>query len=144
MSAEQLPKELLELLRESTDRLEELCAVLDREYSALRDQDLDSLRETIARKQILAAELEDYERRRLVALDVHDLSVDELGAHRQHLEQLALRCDKQNRVNGVLLEKNRRRVQTVLAILQGTAAAELYNPTGTTVSTRCSQSLAQA
>jgi len=155
---------MLSVLRETLQLAESLHASLEREQQALYDNDLESIEQIAAAKAELAASIEALERRRaeLVSQAGFPTHANGMAAYLGHLEQgpegtrtvtaqwqtlqgVLRQCDRQNQINGIMLEKNRRRAEALLRLLRGDAdTPQLYSEAGKAVSDKRGQHLAQA
>ena len=126
-----------------------LVAVLGQEHEALQQRDSDALEKNTQEKQNLIAAIEKQGRERLELLKAAGIDTDresvlsfvdaepELRSRWDELESVLLECQKQNQLNGLLLEKGRQQTQQILGILLGEGSrkeTELYNASGTTFS----------
>ncbi|NOZ38514.1 MAG: flagellar protein FlgN [Gammaproteobacteria bacterium] len=154
--------ELSLILRDISDHLVQLAATLESEYNALADNDLDTIIQAANDKNRLFEFLEDLEKERHALLLAAGLDFDsngimaylqrgtsqtknETAATWQQIEILTHRCRKQNQINGIMLEKNRRRTEKALAILKGqTPQIATYTANGETCHSQQSHSLAKA
>ncbi|MDH5180189.1 MAG: flagellar protein FlgN [Gammaproteobacteria bacterium] len=151
------------LLRDMYEALSELAMVLENEHHALETTDVDKLHQAAVRKEGLSDKLEKLEQQRVALLSRANktpdkesmlLFIDEAAGNRsesmhsiwQMVEELAVRCDTQNRINGIVIENSKRQTQAALAILRGhlTAEDKLYGADGGTVSQVQNSSLARA
>lgn len=127
-------------LQRELDGMNRLEAVLGQEQDALRRRDAQALSTLAGEKQRLVDEIELPGRERQALLqgtagDVgHTLIATRpaLQALWQELQGAVQRCQAQNQVNGILLEKGRQQAQQLLALLLGQPAQQepLYNARG--------------
>ncbi len=154
--------ELSLILRDISDHLVQLAATLESEYNALADNDLDTIIQAANDKNRLFEFLEDLEKERHALLLAAGLDFDsngimaylqrgtsqiknETAAIWQQIETLTHQCRKQNQINGIMLEKNRRRTEKALAILKGqTPQIATYTANGETCHSQQCHSLAKA
>ncbi|MBI4696219.1 MAG: flagellar protein FlgN [Gammaproteobacteria bacterium] len=101
------------------DLLQDFESVLAAEYEALRTRDTGQLDAAIARKNVLAAELDAIGRQ--LPPPGPDLDSSHEWAE---LRALILRCSQANRANGAAIEANRKFVTSLLDILRGRSATE--------------------
>lgn len=92
-------------------RAETLLAILKREHAALISGNLEHLDEAVRAKRDAAAHFEQLARR--AAGDPAD------EARRARLAALAAECQKQNEINGGIVEAGLRHVRTVVSLLRG-------------------------
>ncbi|VAX12602.1 hypothetical protein MNBD_GAMMA24-243 [hydrothermal vent metagenome] len=154
--------ELSLILRDITEHLIQLAATLESEHSALAKNDLDIIIQAANNKNRLFELLEDLEHERHELLLAAGLDFDsngimaylqrgtsqtrnETAAIWQQIETLTHQCRKQNQINGIMLEKNRRRTERALAILKGqTPQTATYSASGEACHNQQRHSLAKA
>lgn len=164
MANAQLPSELEAVLDTTGTLLARLYQVLEDEHAALRDNAMSALEAAIAEKQQLCERIDAEENRRSQLAVEAGFTADTTGMagligkleqqfgpvpgivqRWQALQQLLHKCERQNHINGLLLERNRHRAQSLLTLLQGGGQGqELYDPRGATVRLRNRASLARA
>ena len=147
------------LLNGEIETLSGLLDILQREYGALKTNDLAAIEHAITHKQQQLAQVQACEQRRHALLQAAGFSLDKQGmsnylrnaAHApsvqpwQLLLKLSSQCQKQNQINGGLVDISRRHAQHVVAILRGqTPEPDLYGPAGETRSAGTTQTLATA
>ncbi len=150
------------LLRDIAEHLAQLMRTLETENTALADNNLDGIIQAANDKNRLFEFLEDLEKERHALLLAAGLDFDsngimaylerdssrtgnETAATWQQIETLTHQCRKQNQINGIILEKNRRRTEKALAILKGqTPQATTYTASGETCHSQSRNSLAKA
>lgn len=150
------------LLRDIAEHLLQLSQTLENENAALIDNDLDRIVQATNDKNRLFEILEDLEKERHELLLAAGLDLDSSGimaylqrepsrannkttAIWQQIETLTRQCRKQNQVNGIILEKNRRRTEKALAILKGQRSqVGTYTASGETCHSQSRHSLAKA
>ena len=153
---------LTPVLHDIADHLDELAQVLHGEFDALTNNDMEAIQQAADAKSRLTDLLNDLENERTTllrsaGLDLNKTGVmaylmrhdsgqpSELTALWQKIEQLTRSCEKQNKINGVIIEKNRRRTEAAMNILRGQPTDnELYSSAGSKVTNRQQQSLAKA
>ena len=151
---------LLPILEDILAHLNALQETLQAEYQALSDNDRQGIEQAARDKSRLTAMLDDLEQERVALLREAGLDLDRsgvmayLGRHQnsspdpvartwQEIEQLSRECEQQNRLNGIIIEHNRKRTETALNILQGQSGnTELYSSSGNAVSSSSRQSIA--
>lgn len=154
--------ELSLILRDITKQLTQLAHTLESEHAALVDNDLDAIIQAANDKNHLFELLEDLEKERHALLLAAGLDFDsngimaylqrgtsqirnETAAIWQQVGTLTHECRRQNQVNGIILEKNRRRTEKALAILKGqTPQVATYTANGETCQNQARHSLAKA
>jgi flagellar biosynthesis/type III secretory pathway chaperone len=138
-----------DLLQSELTQLGRLEHVLQQEHTLLAQQDSAGLVENAKEKQSLIVSIESHGRERLQLLQAAGKGTDkeavlafvdtnpQLRDQWEQLEAVLLRCQKQNQVNGMLLEKGKQQTQQLLDILLGEGkrkGTELYDAKGTTSS----------
>lgn len=139
--AEMLQRELAQLLQ--------LEVVLGQEHEALKLRDAAEITKNTESKQQLILAIETQGRERMALLQGAGKGTDkeavlafvdaetQLRSRWDELEAVLLRCQKQNQINGMLLEKGKQQTQQLLGILLGEGTrkeTELYNAKGSTSS----------
>ena len=150
------------LLRDIAEHLTQLEQTLENENAALLDNDLDRILHAATDKNRLFEFLEDLEKERhtlllAAGLDFDSSGImaylqrepspvnDETAAIWQQIETLTRQCRKQNQINGIILEKNRRRTEKALAILKGQSSqVATYTASGEACRSQSRHSLAKA
>lgn len=151
------------LLRDMYEALTELALILDNEYQALENTDVDKLQEAAITKERLSRKLEDLEKSRVTMLQRANFKLDKESMSRfiekiaddsgnsmtqiwDMVEELAYKCDTQNKLNGIIIDNTKRQTQAALAILQGHQPGEdsLYDADGTSVAQSLNSTLARA
>ena len=140
-----LRNQLGAILAEETEAAHQLLVVLRREREALTLRALDEIRAMAERKQSCIERLEDLASRqnslfRRIGIDPGDaelpVSLRNMGLQSvadqwNAVRQLLKDCQKENQVNGGIIEMSRRFAQQVLNTLKGaTSEGRLYGPTG--------------
>lgn len=154
--------ELPLLLQDIAEHLAQLDRTLENEHTALIENDLNNIVQAANDKIYLFEILEDLEKERHALLLAAGLDFDSNGimaylqrntsqarnesaAIWQQIEDLTHRCRRQNQINGIILEKNRRRTEKALAILKGQIPqAGTYTASGETCKSQPRHSLARA
>jgi len=150
------------ILQDMATYLDELRRTLIEEYEALASNDLVAVQQAADTKARLSEILDDLEQVRQRQLQEAGLDLNRSGLLHylnrhfetrrdgllglwKKIEELGHECNRLNRINGIVIEKNRRRTENALAILQGKPRnTEYYSAAGARVSTTASQSLAKA
>lgn len=138
-----------EMLQRELGQLTQLEVVLGQEHEALKLRDSAQITQNSEAKQQLILAIETLGRERMALLQGAEQGTDkeavlafvdaepQLRSHWDELEALLLRCQKQNQINGMLLEKGKQQTQQLLGILLGEGTrkeTELYNAKGSTSS----------
>lgn len=136
---------LLEITRHDIDLSEQLLILIDQEFQALSERQLDALEALLGSKQVLLKQLDQHAQHRTLLLRHHGLQADlqglrayaatqpdgvELLAASSQLAQLMEQCKTRNARNGQVIQANRFVVGKLLNVLQGTSAPTLYNSRG--------------
>lgn len=124
----------------------ELLAVLETEYAVVMERDTAELERVIDRKRGLIEALEELQQQNVAILGVAGIGGDRRGMEEaigrcgttaaetawQAMRDKILACERQNTINGKLLESSKRVTQQALSILLGnaTGAGELYTQSG--------------
>ena len=142
------------LLAFTRDKMQQLLNVLKNETSILEKNNIDELENITLEKMLLTEAIEANEQQRIrflseKALDPAEpkqwLNNNNLVLIWQEIKKASEQCQKQNLINGLVINSNRRRVQTQLEILNSAPAAELvYSSSGESVNQRNSNTLARA
>ena len=138
-----------EMLQRELGQLTQLEVVLGQEHEALKLRDAAEITKNTEAKQQLILAIETLGRERMTLLQGAGQGTDkesllafvdaepQLRSRWDELEALLLRCQKQNQINGMLLEKGKQQTQQMLGILLGEGTrkeTELYNANGSTSS----------
>ncbi|MCD4863016.1 flagella synthesis protein FlgN [Pseudomonas sp. PLB05] len=136
---------LLDITRHDIDLSEQLLVLIEQEFQALSERQLDQLEALLGPKQILLKQLDQHAQQRTVLLQAQGLRADlpglqayaaqqpdgeELLALSSQLAQLMEQCKAHNVRNGQIIQANRFVVGKLLNVLQGTSAPTLYNRRG--------------
>ncbi len=150
------------LLEETASYLEQLFQALLNENKALADDNIQAVQEIAQEKVLLMEQLEDLnkERRSLLetaGLDLSATGIDDffsnnsitkssgLSALWKTIATLSKQCEKQNNINGIVIENNKRRTESALSILQGKQqTTELYSNKGQSIKMSGKQTLIRA
>lgn len=128
---DKLQAKIAEIVQQELGQLAQLEVVLGQEHEALKKRDNDALASSTAEKNQLVTALERRGSERIELLKAAGLGADQEAIHAfvetepqlqalwQQLETALLNCQKQNQVNGMLLEKGRQQAQHLLGILLG-------------------------
>ena len=150
---------LLDLFTSDIGTAEQLLELIDNEFQALTERDLDRLDTLLNDKQPLLALLQQHgsERSRLLAeaglsADRDGLATlasnssvgDQLLARSEALSVLLQRCQEGNLRNGRLIRANQASVRSVLGILRGAETPGLYDSRGSAARIAQQRPLSQA
>ncbi len=131
--------------------LQQLKLTLDDEHEALANQDAEKLNDLTTAKQLLVENLEDLDNERKAILRNAGMELSKTGVEAylsrfnqtqssdvdrlwEAISALSKLCEKQNAINGVIIESQRRRTETALEILQGKSTeSETYSSKGKSV-----------
>ncbi len=142
-----LQDKFLAILQQELGQLAQLESVLGLENEALKQRDTDAIAKNSSDKQSLISSIESLGRQRLALLQAAGKGTDKdsvlafvnaepkLQEQWGELEAILLRCQKQNQVNGMVLEKSRQQTQQILGILLGQDSrkdTQLYDAKGGT------------
>ena len=120
-----------EMLQRDLGQLTQLEVVLGQEHEALKLRDSAQITQNSEAKQQLILAIETLGRERMALLQGAEQGTDkeavlafvdaepQLRSHWDELVALLLRCQKQNQINGMLLEKGKQQTQQLLGILLG-------------------------
>ena len=154
----------LELLfRDIYESLSELSLVLDKEFDALKDQNVESLRQAAIDKDRLSDKLDELEKARFKILEHTSFNLDRISMQLYIQEnfanqgeallkmwdmiaELAKTCEKQNAINGIIIDNKRKQTKEALSILQSGEVdqTELYNAEGSSVGAAGGSTVARA
>lgn len=161
MPGPDMPATLTPILRKIAQHLSRLEQTLAREYAALSENDLDTIVRAAEEKIRLFGLIEELEQARHAALQQAGVDPDDTDAASwlqrnpalgetlvsdwQQVRELTRKCHHQNRINGIILEKTRRRTEQALSILKGqTPQPGTYTARGETERGTTRHSLAKA
>lgn len=143
----------LELLfRDMYESLSELSLVLDNEYTALSEQNLENLQQAAIDKDRLSEKLDELEKNRYHILENTSFNLDRISMQlfiQQNfpgddhallklwdmIAELAKTCEKQNSINGIIIENKKQQTNDAISILQTgeLEQTELYDAEGASV-----------
>ncbi|NLY14035.1 MAG: flagellar protein FlgN [Gammaproteobacteria bacterium] len=150
---------ILELLLSDIDTAQQLLDILEQEFSALSERDLNTLQALLAQKQPALRLLEQHSTERSQLLLQHNMTADQqglthfaaqsaLGAqlldHSATLNTLIEQCQHANMRNGRLIRSNQISVNSMLNIIRGTDAPTLYDNKGNAASSHKQRPFSQA
>jgi flagellar biosynthesis protein FlgN len=143
---------LAEILADEAGLLEELRALLQREYEVLGTRDAVAVEQTVLARQGRVGALARLEDQRRALCSMHGYSADHAGLERllvwcdpqgslvhrlRECAQRAADCRDLNERNGVLVQAKLKRVEGLLGALTGRpGSADTYSATGSTAPTR--------
>ena len=143
------------ILTNTQDKMQQLLDVLLNETSALEKNTLEELESITEKKIALTEQVEKNEYQRIHFLTTKSLNPtipaewldnNKLISLWAKIKDISEQAQKQNKINGLVINGNRRRVQTRLEILNSSPpSAELvYSATGENVKQRSSNTIASA
>lgn len=150
---------LLDLFTQDIDTAEQLLALIDTEFQALSERNLEQLQSVLDSKQPLLALLDQHARMRSQLLQALQLSSDSQGLQQlaaqsslgaqllsqaEQLTNLLQRCQEGNLRNGRLIRSSQASNQSVLRILRGNDTPNLYDSRGSTARISHQRPLSQA
>lgn len=153
---------LIPLLNEISSYLNQLLNALVNEHDALSNNNLPKIESIAQEKIILMEHLEDLDKERRSLLkssgfDLNSTDLDELFQNNsspraplmksawEQISKLTRACDRQNNINGIIIENNKRHTENALSILQGRQqTTELYSNKGTSIKMPKNQTLIRA
>ena len=141
------------ILSTSRDTMQKLLDTLMLETEVLEKNDIEELERVTLEKLALTDAVETNEKQRASFLLEHSLNPLEpeqwintgvLKTLWQEIKEISSKCQRQNQVNGLVINSNRRRVKAQLEILNASPSLELiYSASGETVNPGNSKKLAQ-
>jgi len=150
---------LLDLFTQDIDAAGQLLELIDREFQALSERNLDQLQGLLDSKQPLLVLLDQHGRARTQLLQALQLSPDSQGLQQlaaqsslgpqlltqaEQLGGLLQRCQEGNLRNGRLIRSSQASNQSVLRILRGNDTPNLYDSRGSTARISHQRPLSQA
>ena len=138
-------------MRRELGQLTRLEGVLGQEHEVLKQRDLNRLEEKTTEKQAVIEELAAASRERITLMKnagieqnldsvisyLNQLGGEELTEVWKELEAALARCQKQNQINGMMLEKGKQHTRQLLGLLLGESDSsqnQLYDSSGATSS----------
>ena len=155
-------KNILPLLQEISSYLQQLLDALHSEHAALSKNDLKAVQSISEEKILLMEHLEDLNKERRTLLENAGLDITSTGIGDflqnskspraplikslwKEISNLSNQCDKQNNINGIVIESNKRHTENALSILQGKQQnTELYSKKGESIKASHNQTLLRA
>lgn len=140
---------ILELLLKDIDTAQQLLSLLEQEFTALSERELNTLQELLTHKQASLQQLEQHSAERGQLLLNSKLTADQQGllelaaqsplkaqliSNSTQLNALVEQCQQANLRNGRLIRSNQISVNSMLDIIRGTDTPKLYDKTGSAAS----------
>ena len=149
------PLSLESILTTTQDKMQQLLKILKNETSVLEKNNFEEFEGITQEKITLTEQIEKNEQLRIQFLTTKSLNPNEptqwlknnkLNSLWTEIKKLSEQAQKQNQINGLVINGNRRRVQTQIEILSASPpAAELvYSASGENIKQRNSNTLAHA
>lgn len=143
------------ILSFTQDKMQQLLQVLKKESTLLENNNIEELESITLKKTNLTEQIEKNEQQRIHFLTAKSLNASEPSQWLQDnklisiwakIKTLSEQAQKQNQINGLVINGNRRRLQSQIEILTTSApAVELtYSASGENVNQRDSNTLARA
>ncbi len=143
------------ILTFTQDKMQLLLQVLKNETQILEKNNIEELESITLEKIILTEQIEQNEQERIRFLTENKINPGEpkqwlinnkLISIWNEIKNLSIQSQKQNQINGLVINANRRRIQTQIEILSSSSpAVELtYSASGENIKQRDSNSLAHA
>lgn len=149
------PLSLESILTTTQEKMQQLLKVLKNETSVLEKNNIEEFEGITQEKITLTEQIEKNEQLRIQFLTTKSLNPNEptqwlknnkLNSLWSKIKELSEQAQKQNQINGLVINGNRHRVQTQIEILSASPpAAELvYSASGENIKQRSSKTLAHA
>lgn len=150
---------ILELLSADIETAQQLLSLLEQEFAALSERDLNALQVLLVKKQPALRILEQHTAERGQLLLQNNTTADLQGLQEfaarsplqpqlldssSQLNTLIEQCQAANLRNGRLIRSNQTSVNSMLNIIRGTDAPSLYDKTGSAASTNKQRPFSQA
>lgn len=141
---------LISLLQQESASLDELYAVLMKEFSALKVRNLDSITMFSEEKAALLDKLEKLDKERQLCLQEENqvnnqIYSDEINHLNNKVETSLNKCKNQNNINGGIIEMSKLFNEKMLDIISGNSHQETtYGATGKSNSDKNRHSLGRA
>ncbi len=157
-----LTRKFIPLLEDIANYLEQLFHALENEYQALSDNNLPAIEAIAQEKVLLMEQLEDLNKERRLLLEEAGLNLSATGIDNffnsstinnnpslktlwGSISTLSTQCEKQNNINGIIIDNNKRHTENALSILQGKQqTTELYSSKGQSIKMAKKQTLIRA
>ena len=149
---------ILELLLKDIDTAQQLLSLLEQEFTALSERELNTLQELLTHKhhlqqleqhsaergQLLLSSQVTADQQGLLELAAHSPVKAQLISSSTQLNALVEQCQQANLRNGRLIRSNQISVNSMLDIIRGTDAPKLYDKTGSAASSTKQHPFSQA
>ena len=150
---------ILEILLSDISTATQLLDILEQEFVALSDRKLDTLQELLAKKQPALRQLEQHGSERSQHLQKNNFSANQAGLNQlagqsaigaqlldssAELNHLLEQCQEANLRNGRLIRSNQISINSMLNIVRGADAPNLYDKTGSASSSLKQRPFSQA
>lgn len=150
---------ILELLLTDISTATQLLDILEQEFVALSDRKLDTLQALLAKKQPALRQLEQHSSARSQHLKQNNLTANQEGLiqlakhspvgaqlleNSAQLNSLLEQCQEANLRNGRLIRSNQISINSMLNIVRGADAPNLYDKTGSASSSAKQRPFSQA
>ncbi|GMR19915.1 MAG: hypothetical protein BMS9Abin36_0510 [Gammaproteobacteria bacterium] len=139
------------ILIQEVDTLTTLLSLLQKESTSLSENNLEAVASIADNKKKILSTLELLERKRISSfssqgkqanqhefeeyIDQHNEDTQgQLANNWQQVESLGVQCQRQNLINGNVIECNRQATEQILSLLRGSENGDLtYGPSGRTI-----------
>ncbi|HKM36922.1 MAG TPA: flagellar protein FlgN [Thiopseudomonas sp.] len=150
---------ILDFLVKDIATAEHLLVLLEQEFAALNERDINALQALLTQKQPALLALQQHTRERSQLLVHNNVSADQQGMaafaatsslgeqlleNSSKLNALIEQCQEANLRNGRLIRSNQTSVNSILNIIRGTDAPTLYDKTGSASSSAKQRPFSQA
>ena len=156
MQQQSLQSDSLETILTTTqDTMQQLLQILLNETAALEKNNIDKFTAITQKKIVLTEEIEKSEQMRVQYLIKNSLNPnepsqciqgDKLNTLWNKIKDLSTQAQRQNQVNGLVINGNRRQVQTKIDILSANPPSSelVYSSSGENIKQRNSNTIARA
>ncbi|HZJ92005.1 MAG TPA: flagellar protein FlgN [Thiopseudomonas sp.] len=150
---------ILEFLIKDIATAQHLLTLLEQEFAALNERDINALQVLMTQKQPALLALQQHSQERSQLLVQNNVSPDQQGMtafaatsalgeqlleNSSKLNTLIEQCQEANLRNGRLIRSNQTSVNSILNIIRGTDAPTLYDKTGSASSSAKQRPFSQA
>ncbi len=143
------------ILTLAQDKMQNLLQLLKNETLILEKNNIEELEKITLEKIAITEEIEKNEQQRIHFLNSKELNPNEpatwlsnnkLISTWSNIKKLSEQAQKQNQINGMVINGNRRRVQTKIEILNASSPASelVYSASGENINQKNSKTLAHA
>lgn len=154
-----LAVQLLELIEHDSQCCTQLLALIEQEYEALQQRNLDILEDLLNSKQAFLAQLDQGASQRSQLLAQHSLKADldglkqlasqasngqDLLDQAQNLSEQLHQCQQANLRNGRLIQASQHNTRQMLNLLRGNSPQDLYDKQGGAARINSSRPISQA